>query len=501
MSTNQPMLVTFAVYLLAMLLVGWWASRRVRTASDFILGGRRLNPWVTALATGASDMSGWLLLGLPGALYAAGLGEAWIAVGLVAGAWLNWRFVAERLRVFTERSDDALTLPDWFAVRFPDRARLLRGASATVILVFFAIYASSGMVAGARLFESLVPGIDYRSAMLAGAAVTIAYTALGGFLAVTWTEAIQAALMLFALLLTPLVVVHVAGGPADALAAIAAVDPARLDPLGGATVVGVVSLLGWGLGYFGQPHILNRFMAAESRQAIRPARRIAMAWMVLCLGGAIATGFFAIAWFAGDPDGAAVLATNPERVFLLLAQSLFSPYLAGLLLAAVLAAIMSTLSSQLLVCASAVAEDFWRGGLRPDATDREIVWVGRIALLAVAVLALWLAADPSNRVLDLVAYAWAGFGAAFGPLVILALRWRRMTAWGALAGMVTGAATVLAWKQTGWFGLYELVPAFALAWLAIVVASRLDRSPPASVLARFDAVEAEFRRGAGAAAA
>lgn len=501
MAASAPMVLTFAVYLAAMLLVGWWASRRVRTASDFILGGRSLNPWVTALATGASDMSGWLLLGLPGALYAAGLGEAWIAVGLVAGAWLNWRYVAERLRVFTERGDDALTLPDWFAARFPDRARLLRGASATVILVFFAIYASSGMVAGARLFESLVPGIDYRTAMLGGAAVTIAYTALGGFLAVTWTEAIQAGLMLFALLLAPLVVIHAAGGPADALATIAAVDATRLDPFAGATVVGVVSLLGWGLGYFGQPHILNRFMAARSRAAIAPARRIAMAWMVLCLAGAIATGFFGIAWFAGDPEGTAVLAANPERVFLLLAQSLFSPWLAGLLLAAVLAAIMSTLSSQLLVCASAVAEDFWRAGLRPQAADREVVWVGRIALIAVAALALWLAADPGNRVLDLVSYAWAGFGAAFGPLVILALRWRRMTATGALAGMVTGAATVLVWKQAGWFGLYELVPAFVLAWLAIVIASRLDRAPPESVLARFDAVEAGFRDGRAPAAA
>lgn len=495
MSTNLPMLVTFAVYLAGMLLIGWRASRRVRTTADFILGGRSLNPWITALATGASDMSGWLLLGLPGALYAAGLGEAWIAVGLVAGAWLNWRYVAERLRVFTERSDDALTLPDWFAARFPDRARLLRGTSAAVILVFFAIYASSGMVAGARLFESLVPGIDYRTAMLSGAAVTIAYTALGGFLAVTWTEAIQAGLMLFALLLAPLVVIHAAGGPVDALAAIAAVDPARLDPLAGASVVGIVSLLGWGLGYFGQPHILNRFMAARSRAAIRPARRIAMAWMVLCLAGAIATGFFGIARFAADPAGAAVLADNPERVFLLLAQSLFSPWIAGLLLAAVLAAIMSTLSSQLLVCASAVSEDFWRAWLRPDAGDRELVWVGRIALLAVAAIALWLAADPGNRVLDLVAYAWAGFGAAFGPLVILALRWRRMTATGALAGMVTGAATVLVWKQAGWLGLYELVPAFALAWLAIVVVSRLDRPPPAEQLARFDGVAAEFRRG------
>lgn len=493
MTASTPTLATFAVYIAAMLFIGWWAWRRTRTFDDYILGGRSLSPFVTALATGASDMSGWLLMGLPGALYVGGASESWIAIGLVLGAYANWKLVAGRLRVYTERADNALTLPDYFSRRFEDRSRLLRVFSALVILVFFAIYSASGIVAGARLFEAVF-GVDYRTALWAGAAATIAYTLVGGFLAVSWTDTVQASLMIFALVLAPVVVVASVGGVAESLVLIREVDPGRLDFLRGTSAVGIVSLLAWGLGYCGQPHILARFMAAESVQAIAPARRIAMTWMVLCLAGAMAVGFFGIAWFAAHPEAAGPVTANPERVFILLSQLLFNPWIAGVLLAAVLAAIMSTLSCQLLVCSSALTEDFYKSFLRPRATQRELVWVGRATLLATALVAIALAWDPENSVLDLVSYAWAGFGAAFGPVVVISLLWKRMTRNGALAGMLTGAIVVLVWKQYAWFGLYEMVPGFALASLAIVVVSRLGAPPPATVTRAFDAVAEEVAR-------
>ncbi len=490
MSASTPTLVTFAVYIAAMLLIGWWAWRRTRTFDDFILGGRSLNPFVTALATGASDMSGWLLMGLPGALYVGGASESWIAIGLVLGAYANWKLVAGRLRVYTERADNALTLPDYFTRRFEDRSGLLRIYSALVILVFFAIYSASGIVAGARLFE-VTFGVDYTTALWAGAAATILYTLVGGFLAVSWTDTVQATLMIFALVLAPIFVITSVGGVDTSLAIIRELDPGRLDFLRGTTTVGIISLLAWGLGYVGQPHILARFMAAESVQAIAPARRIAMTWMVLCLAGAMAVGFFGIAWFGAHPDAAAPVNANPERVFIVLSQLLFNPWVAGVLLAAVLAAIMSTLSCQLLVCSSALTEDFYKTFVRPRASQVELVWVGRATLLTVALVAIALAWNPDNRVLDLVSYAWAGFGSAFGPVVVLSLLWKRMTRNGALAGMLTGAIVVLVWKQYAWFGLYEMVPGFALACLAIVGVSRLGAPPAASVQAKFDEVERE----------
>ena len=494
MPSISPLTITFALYILAMVGIGFVAWRRTRSLDDYILGGRSLGSFVTALSAGASDMSGWLLLGLPGAMYAGGLSEGWIAVGLVIGAWCNWKYVAGPLRVYTERSRNALTLPDYFTHRFEDRSKLLRILSAVVILVFFAIYSASGIVAGARLFESVF-GVPYAQALWVGAAATILYTMVGGFLAVSWTDTVQATLMIFALVLTPIVVVIATGGPAASLAVIEQANPANVDWLRGASVVGIISLLAWGLGYFGQPHILARFMAADSVKSIPAARRIGMTWMVLCLGGAMAVGFFGIAWFAAHPDQAAAVQANPERVFIALSQVLFNPWVAGILLSAILAAIMSTLSCQLLVCSSALTEDFYKGFLRKGAGQRELVWVGRLTVLLVALLAIWLARDPDSRVLGLVSYAWAGFGAAFGPVVILSLFWRRMTRDGALAGMLTGAVTVIAWKQlfAASTGLYEMVPGFVLATVAILLVSRFGRASPA-MEGLFDHVHGELRR-------
>jgi len=488
MTASTPLLVTFCAYLLLMVGIGFVAWRRTRTFDDYILGGRSLGGLVTALAAGASDMSGWLMMGLPGALYLAGLSEAWIAVGLLLGAWANWRWVAGPLRLYTERTRNALTLPDYFSHRFEDRSRLLRILSALVILVFFAIYCASGIVAGARLFEAMF-GLPYGQAMLWGAAATIAYTFVGGFLAVSWTDTVQATLMIFALLLVPVFAVLGAGGPTEAVALVEQVDPTRLHWVGAGGVVAVVSALAWGLGYCGQPHILARFMAAESLATIPRARRIAMGWMVLCLGGSVATGLSGVAWFAAHPAVAGPVDANPERVFMALGEQLFNPWVAGVLLSAILAAIMSTLSAQLLVCSSALTEDFYRGLLRPNAGHRELVWFGRGMVLAVAALAMWIARDPDSRVLGLVSYAWAGFGAAFGPVVVLSLFWKRMTRNGALAGMLAGAITVIAWKHTG-SALYEIVPGFIAATIAIVLVSLLGRAPARELQARHAQVRA-----------
>ena len=492
MDWTSPLHITFAIYLLGMVGIGFVAWYSTKNFDDYLLGGRSLGSFVTALSAGASDMSGWLLLGLPGAFYLGGLSEAWIAVGLVIGAWANWRYIAAPLRLYTERSQNALTLPDYFTHRFEDRNKVLRSVSAAIILVFFAVYCAAGMVGGARLFESVFE-VPYEQAIWYGAGATILYTFVGGFLAVSWTDAVQATLMFFALILTPVLVVIKIGGPETSLALVEQVNPENLQFLKGATVLGVISLLAWGLGYMGQPHILARFMAADSVRTIKPARRIAMSWMILCLAGAMGVGFFGIAWFEANPAGSADVAENPERVFIELSTLLFNPWVAGVLLSAILAAVMSTLSSQLLVCSSAVSEDFYKGFLRPRAGQNELVWVGRFSVLAVAVLAIWLAADPDSRVLGLVSYAWAGFGAAFGPVVVLSLFWKGTTRNGALAGMIVGALVVIGWKQLD-TGLYEMVPGVALATLAIVLVSRFGGSPSPAMQGQFDAVHAELRR-------
>ena len=497
MSVSSPTLITFVIYIAATVLIGLFAYRATHNLSDYILGGRSLGSVVTALSAGASDMSGWLLMGLPGAVYMSGLSEGWIAIGLIVGAYLNWLLVAGRLRVQTEHNGDALTLPDYFSGRFEDTSGLLRILSAVVILIFFTIYCASGIVAGARLFESTF-GMSYQTALWAGAAATIAYTFVGGFLAVSWTDTVQATLMIFALILTPIIVVLATGGVDTTFLAIAAQDPANFDMLRGTTFIGIISLLGWGLGYCGQPHILARFMAADSVKSIVKARRIAMTWMIFCLGGAVAVGFFGIAYFAENPAVAGAVNENPERVFIELAKLLFNPWVAGVLLSAILAAVMSTLSCQLLVCSSALTEDFYKSFLRKNASQRELVWVGRMMVLMVALVAIWLASNPENRVLGLASYAWAGFGAAFGPVVLISVLWKGMTRNGALAGILVGALTVIVWKQFGLFGLYEIIPGFIFASVAVLLVSRLGRSPSQTMLDRFDIAETTFQRGKSA---
>jgi sodium/proline symporter len=349
MSHLNPTLVTFIFYILAMLAIGLYAYRATHNFDEYILGGRSLGSVVTALSAGASDMSGWLLMGLPGAIYLSGLSEAWIAIGLIIGAWLNWLIVAGRLRVHTEYQNNALTLPDYFTSRFADRKKILRIISAVVILVFFAIYCASGMVAGARLFESLF-GWNYTTALWIGAIATISYVCIGGFLAISWTDTFQAGLMIFALLITPIIAYLALGDNSQNLAAVLeTARPQASNLFEGLSTVAILSSMAWGLGYFGQPHILVRFMAADSVKSIPNARRIGMTWMILCLGGAVAAGYIGIAYFQVHPELASVVNANPETVFMELTKILFNPWIAGIILAAILAAVMSTLSCQLLV--------------------------------------------------------------------------------------------------------------------------------------------------------
>ncbi|WP_312981444.1 sodium/proline symporter PutP [Atlantibacter sp.] len=485
MTTSTPMVVTFLIYIFGMIMIGFIAWRSTKNFDDYILGGRRLGSLVTALSAGASDMSGWLLMGLPGAIFIAGISESWIAIGLTVGAWINWKLVAGRLRVHTEYNNNALTLPDYFTGRFEDNSRVLRIISAVVILVFFTIYCASGIVAGARLFESTF-GMSYETALWAGAAATILYTFIGGFLAVSWTDTVQASLMIFALILTPVIVIFAVGGLGDSMEVIKQKSIENVDMLKGLNLVAIISLMGWGLGYFGQPHILARFMAADSHHTIVNARRISMTWMILCLAGAVAVGFFGIAYFTNNPALATSVNQNSERVFIELAQILFNPWIAGILLSAILAAVMSTLSCQLLVCSSAITEDLYKAFFRKNASQRELVWIGRLMVLVVALVAIALAANPENRVLGLVSYAWAGFGAAFGPVVLLSVMWSRMTRNGALVGMIIGAVTVIVWKQFAWFNLYEIIPGFIFASIGIVVVSLMGKAPSKTMIERFE---------------
>ena len=484
MEFDAPLLFTFSAYLLLILFLGIKAYRQTFDLGDYILGGRKLGPVVTALSVGASDMSGWLLLGLPGAVYLSGLSEMWIGIGLTVGAYLNWLFVAKRLRIYSQHANNALTLPDYFENRFQDKTRVLRILSATVILLFFTFYTASGLVGGAILFENSFK-LSYSTALLVGGLIIVAYTFMGGFLAVAWTDSIQAFLMLLALLIAPAAVVMTSGGISSASAEVQRVNPDSMELFSDMGVLAFLSLVAWGLGYAGQPHILARFMAAEDPEKLLPARRLAMTWMIIVLFGSVTTGLAGIAYFADMP------LDNPETVFIELSQSLFNPWVAGIITAAILSAIMSTIDSQLLVSSSVISEDIYRVFIRPNASERELLAVSRAAVIVVAVLAFIIASDRESRVLDLVSYAWAGFGAAFGPTIIFSLFWRSMNAYAAITGMLTGAFTVVFWSnlEGGIFDLYEIVPGFLFSSLAILGFSILQPEQNQHVLTDFDEVK------------
>jgi SSS family solute:Na+ symporter len=482
---NPFTLASLAAYFILMLAIGLYAWRRsTGDAEGFLLAGRNLPPAVAALSAGASDMSGWLLLGLPGALYVSGLVEAWIGIGLFVGALANWILVAPRLREQTERMGNALTIPQFLANRFPESGTALRVTSAVIIVAFFTVYTAAGLVGGGKLFATAFAGIlpntmfgDYMLGILITAGIVLAYTMIGGFLAVSLTDFVQGLIMLAALVAMPLVVMLGPGGAAGG--SLAEVPVAGfLDLTHGLTAIGFVSAVTWGLGYFGQPHIIVRFMAIDTVRNVPRAAAYGMGWMGIALAGAIALGLAGRAYV----EQSALVIEDPETIFIVLAQLLFHPAVTGFLYAALLAAIMSTISSQLLVSSSSLTEDFYRLFLRRHASETEAVNVSRIAVALVAIAACLLASDPDSEVLGLVANAWAGFGAAFGPLILLALMWERMTGAGAVAGLVTGAGVVATWIALGWnkaflggAGLYEIVPGFAAAMAAIVLVSHATR--------------------------
>ena len=492
-------IVSLGAYFLAMLAIGLWAWRKsTGDIEGYLLGGRQLSPSVAALSAGASDMSGWLLLGLPGAAYAGGLSASWIAIGLFVGALLNYIIVAPRLRVHTELTGDSITIPEFFEKRFDDRSHALRVIASIVIVLFFTLYTSAGIVAGGKLFETAF-GADYALGLWVTAGVVMIYTMFGGFLAVSLTDFVQGCIMFVALILLPVVAFSQLGSEFGGALELA--RPGAFDIMAGLTGLGIVSSLAWGLGYFGQPHIIVRFMAVRSVRDVPTMRNIGMTWMGVALIGALATGLVGAAYVArtGTP------LSDPETIFILLAGALFDPLITGFFLAALLAAIMSTISSQLLVSSSSLTEDFYRLYLRKEAGQREMVAVGRLCVLLVALVAIWLAYDPDNSILGLVGNAWAGFGAAFGPLVILSLTWRRLTRNGALAGIVVGAATVLFWIYAPILDgppdqrplssiIYEIVPGFLLGGLAAILLSLAGERPPEAVVRTFDAAEAERAR-------
>lgn len=483
-------LFSLGLYFSAMLGIGLYSyCKSTNDVSGYMLGGRSLSPSVAALSAGASDMSGWMLMGLPGAMYISGVSSLWIAVGLVIGAFLNYIIVAPRLRTYTEVANDSITLPDFFENRFNDNSRMLRIVSSVVIVVFFTLYTSSGIVAGGKLFESSF-GLNYEVGLYVTAGVVVAYTLFGGFLAVSLTDFVQGCIMFIALVLVPVVAISEVGGVSEMNSSINTINPALLDVFSGVSLIGIISAMAWGLGYFGQPHIIVRFMAIRSVKDMPTARRIGMSWMIVSIIGAMATGLAGIAYVAKT----GLKLDDAETIFILLSQILFSPLIAGFLLAAILAAIMSTISSQLLVTSSSLTEDFYKTFLHRDASDKQQVLVGRISVFLVALVAIYLAYNRNSSILSLVSNAWAGFGAAFGPVVIGSLYWKKMTRNGALAGMVTGAVTVLLWiyvpitinDQSLSSVMYEIVPGFILCSLVIYVVSKMAPQDNAEVLAKHD---------------
>ena len=452
----------FIAYFVVIAAIGYASLRRTHGLDDYAIGGRSLKAPVAALSAGASDMSGWLLLGLPGAVYALGLAQSWIVIGLVAGAWCNWKWVAPRLRHASAALDGARSLPQLFTRRMGGERRALTVVATLVVLGFFTLYTAAGFVAGAKLFSSTL-GLDYGTALWTGVAAIMLYTAVGGFLAVSWTDFFQALLMMGALTVV-------------AVLAFAELPAARADiAIGAMAPIGAVSLAAWGLGYFGQPHVLARFMAIESVAAVPRARRICMSWMVVSSAGALAVGALGGPFFAASGAGLA----DPETVFIALCQALLHPAVAGVAVAAILAAVMSTVDSQLLVTATALVDDVPRIRKR-TLSERQALLASRLTVVAVAAAAGGVAMDPDSEVLGLVAYAWAGLGASFGPALLFTLFWRRATANGLIAGMLAGACCVVGWRalEGGVFELYELLPAFAAACAAIVAVSMLEPGDP-----------------------
>ncbi|GMB96682.1 sodium/proline symporter PutP [Helicobacter sp. NHP22-001] len=490
MQISYQIAIVFVLYSLLMLAIGFYFYRNNETTEDYFLGDRSMGPVVSALSAGASDMSGWLLMGLPGALYVGGLINSHIAIGLTIGATINWVLVAKRLRVYTSVIDNSITIPDYFETRFSDDKHILRLISAVVILIFFTFYVSSGLVSGAKLFEATF-GVKYNHALITGTLIIVTYTFLGGYKAVCWTDLIQGLLMMGALVAVPCMMLYHLGGLQESFSIIAHVKPSNLTFLEGTSFVAVISSLAWGLGYFGQPHILVRFMSIRSIKEIPQATTVGISWMAISLIGSCLIGLLGVAYVAKFHLSLA----DPEKIFIHMSATLFNPWISGVLLSAILAAVMSTASSQLLVSSSTIAEDFYSKIFNREAPVKTVMMVSRASVLAVALIAFFISTNRNASVLKIVSYAWAGFGASFGTVILFSLFWARMTRLGAIMGMIFGASTVILYDKFGrsFLDIYEIVPGFLASSLAIIVFSLLSSVRPGTKDA-FDLVMQEVRK-------
>ena len=503
--TTTAVLIAFAAYLCMMIGIGIWSMKKTTGADDYFLGGRGLSGPVAALSAQASDMSGWLLMGLPGSVYALGTGQAWIAVGLGLGTVINWLVIAKPLRAYTIVADNSMTLPEFFGNRFHDDKKILLGISSVIIVIFFLVYTASALASGGKLFNSVF-GLDYHAAMLIGACVILMYTFLGGFLAVCTTDFVQGTLMLIALLAVPIVAWAFVKGDISNLLMQTGVEPSSYlsffhngdHPI---TAVEVISNLGWGLGYCGMPHILVRFMAIKDEKELKKSSVIAIVWVVISLALAVVIGLLGRAFLFPTILGETAGAASTESVFIEMIKKVFMEYLplafvGGIFLCGILAAIMSTADSQLLVCSSSVSADIYKDIFNPDASNETVLKIGRAVTIIVAILAIIIAWNPDSSVMTLVSDAWAGLGAAFGPLVVMSLFWKRTNLPGAIAGLISGAAMVIIWDYIPLMGgqtigavtgLYSLVIGFAVSLLCIVVVSLVTKAPGQAVLDDFEA--------------
>ncbi|MCF0224093.1 MAG: sodium/proline symporter PutP [Fibrobacter sp.] len=519
--------LVFILYLLVMLGIGAFFSKKANSLNAYYLGNRGMNKWVVAMSAQASDMSGWMLMGLPGAIYLSGFSEAWIGIGLVVGTYFNWKIVGRRLRKYSHFCGDSITLPDFLSNRFRDEKGVIRVIASIFILAFFLFYTVSGFVASAKLFGTIF-GMDYTTGLVIGAIVVVSYTFMGGFFAVCWTDFVQALMMLLAVLVVPTIICVSGGGFASTMDAVNVQNPYLMSLFTNASsgkAIGFISLissLAWGLGYFGMPHILVRFMSIKNADEITHSRRIAMTWVIVCLGAVIMIGL--LGRYYVSANSASLIAQgfvsadgsiDPERIFMILCQALCHPVVASVLMAAILAAIMSTADSQLLVSASAFSNDMYKHLFRKKASNKELMWVSRAVVAVIAIIAVLIAYQgrPEEAsaaasavagkkgfldvVMSLVSFAWAGFGATFGPLVLLALFWKRTNLAGAVAGMLVGGITAFVWKfyladmasSCEIFGIYELVPGFVLSFATIVVVSLLTKAPSKEIQEEFDTVD------------
>lgn len=498
-------ILAFVLYLIFMIVIGAIYAKKNNSAADYFLGGRQLGGFVAALSAQASDMSGWLLMGLPGSIYALGTGQAWIAVGLFIGTVCNWLFISGRLRRYTIRANNALTLPTYFENRFHDKKRILLFISSITIVIFFLVYTASALAAGGKLFNSVF-GIDYRIALTIGAAVILIYTFMGGFMAVCVTDFVQGTLMLIGLLVVPIIAFNLIGGGSNLGAALdqSGVAGGSAHYLnffynGGEPykAINIISQLAWGLGYCGMPHILVRFMAVRNEKELKKSKSVAIIWVAISLLFACAIGVIGRAYLPALLEGAASEKVFIEMIIKVFTNDLALPIIGGIFLCGILAAIMSTADSQLLVTASSVAEDIFKGVLKKDADDKTVLKVSRITVIVVAVLAYIIALDPNSSIMGLVSNAWAGLGSAFGPIVILSLFWKRTNLQGAVAGIGLGALTVLIWDYIPLVngqtlgtvtGLYSLVVGFLISLLSIVAVSLATPPPIEEILAEFEDV-------------